>query len=135
MALMSGFYTRLKPILHVKRSGRTTLCLLSNVNMRFPPLDVLKSWPTPNYIDPVTRGWENRIIIISLFPLVFLAISVRVFTRLRISRSFGLDDWLILAAIVCFLSFSSVLDVLMKLVSHHWIHDYLFARGSAISME
>lgn len=79
--------------------------LLFNVKMRLPPLDVLKSWPTPNYIDPVMRGWENRILIIVLFPLVFLAISIRVFTRLRISRSFGVDDWLILAAFVCFLFF------------------------------
>ncbi|CAG8973500.1 hypothetical protein HYALB_00002825 [Hymenoscyphus albidus] len=67
--------------------------------MQLPPLE-------PNYVDPVTRGWEHRIIIILVFPLVLVIVGIRIFTRLRISRSFGVDDWLIIAAPVCFLSIS-----------------------------
>ena len=69
--------------------------------MQLPPADVLASWPTPNYVDPVARGPANLIMNVILYPLVCLAIFLRLFTRLRISKSFGVDDWLILASLVC----------------------------------
>jgi hypothetical protein len=75
--------------------------------MRLPPLAVIASWPTPNYIDPTRRGWANLITNAVLYPLVCVALFIRVFTRLRISRSFGVDDWLILVAIVSLTSTKS----------------------------
>jgi hypothetical protein len=68
--------------------------------MQLPPLSVIESWPTPNYVDPVVRGPENIILNLIFFPLVCLVIALRVFTRLRISKNFGIDDWLILASLV-----------------------------------
>ncbi|KAF4631238.1 hypothetical protein G7Y89_g6889 [Cudoniella acicularis] len=68
--------------------------------MQLPPLNVIVSWPTANYINPATRGWANVYVNIVLYPLVFIAIAIRVYTRLRISRSFGLDDWFIVVALL-----------------------------------
>jgi len=55
-----------------------------------------------NDINPITRG--NAIIIVNgiMYPFVILVIGIRVYTRIRISKSFGSDDYLILAALVCF---------------------------------
>jgi hypothetical protein len=71
--------------------------------MQLPPSSVIESWPTPNYVDPVVRGPENVILNLIFCPLVGLVIALRVFTRLRISKNFGIDDWLILASLVRFL--------------------------------
>ncbi|CZR65357.1 related to L-fucose permease [Phialocephala subalpina] len=67
--------------------------------MQIPSFAVLESWPTPNYTDPATRGPENIIITLIFYPLVCLIVGIRIYTRLRISKSFGPDDWLILAAL------------------------------------
>ncbi|KAM0182246.1 hypothetical protein ACHAPF_001135 [Botrytis cinerea] len=47
--------------------------------MQLPSPEILASWPIPNYDNPETRG---------------------LYTRLGMSKTFGLDDWLILAAMV-----------------------------------
>ncbi|RMY26120.1 hypothetical protein D0867_00258 [Hortaea werneckii] len=63
--------------------------------MRFPPLEVLSTWPTPNYDDPKTRGQASLIVnIISLF-LVLVAVALRVYSRTSVRRWFGLDDIMI----------------------------------------
>jgi len=81
--------------------------------MRLPPLEVIASWPTPNYDDPVTRGPAPIIFNLVLFPLVCFFMALRMYTRLRISKSFGRDDWLIFAALVC----SPIQSSLLKLTS------------------
>jgi len=48
-----------------------------------------------------------------LYPLVCAALGIRVYTRLRISRSFGWDDWLILLSFVC-LPVLNVEDLLIE---------------------
>ncbi|PQE23730.1 integral membrane protein [Rutstroemia sp. NJR-2017a WRK4] len=66
--------------------------------MRLPPPEVIASWPAPNYINPERHG--NAVIIVDavFFLLALLILLIRIYTRLRISKSFGLDDWLIVAA-------------------------------------
>ncbi|PVH81161.1 hypothetical protein DL98DRAFT_174500 [Cadophora sp. DSE1049] len=68
--------------------------------MQMPSASVILSWPRPNYDDPVTTGPANVIITCIFYPLVCIIIGIRCYTRLRISRSFGWDDWLILAAMI-----------------------------------
>jgi len=69
--------------------------------MQLPPADVILSWPTPNYVNPKdVRGFQLPIITFVLFPIVLITVALRVFTRLFISRSFGVDDWFLLAAVV-----------------------------------
>jgi hypothetical protein len=67
--------------------------------MRFPPPEVIASWPTPNYIDPETRG-PALIVIESIFLSVSLAcVGLRLYVRRGImSAKVELDDWLMVAA-------------------------------------
>lgn len=61
---------------------------------------VILSWPTPNYANPVTRG--NALLVVnSIFiALVVIFVGLRMYTRLIIKRWFGLDDVFILLALV-----------------------------------
>ncbi|ESZ90857.1 hypothetical protein SBOR_8749 [Sclerotinia borealis F-4128] len=68
--------------------------------MQLPSLEVLASWPAPNYVDPETRGNAVLIVNVILFPVALLIVLIRLYTRLQISKSFGLDDWLIAAAML-----------------------------------
>jgi hypothetical protein len=65
------------------------------------PLEMIASWPKPNYVDPIRRGPSIIILNIILYTLVLVIVSIRTYTRLRISRSFGIDDAFILIAMAC----------------------------------
>ena len=69
--------------------------------MKLPPLSVIASWPTPNYINPVTRGNAALVVNIVMISLSFIVTCLRLYTRLRITRSAGLDDVFIAIAMVC----------------------------------
>jgi hypothetical protein len=70
-----------------------------------PPAEVIASWPTPNYIDPVTRGPDLLIVSIVFTSLAFVLTSLRIYTRLWITGSFGVDDLLGVVALVRALPF------------------------------
>jgi hypothetical protein len=61
---------------------------------------VAASWPAPNYANPETRGPAGKIIGSTLISLVTVVIILRTYTRQFISKSFGLDDTLILLSYV-----------------------------------
>jgi hypothetical protein len=61
---------------------------------------VVLSWPLPNYVDPVRRGWGIVILIIILFVLTAIAVSARLWARLVIQSSAGVDDAIIVACMV-----------------------------------
>jgi hypothetical protein len=88
--------------------------------MILPPLDVVESWPLPNYVDPITRGPANLVVNLVLFPLVCVLVALRLYTRLHISRSSGPDDWLILASLVRSLPSTSIITLTVA-VSHRRI--------------
>lgn len=66
----------------------------------FFPLSTLQNWPTPNYVNPERRGPAATIVVSVLLGLVTLILIIRIYTRVRISRGFGLDDVLIIFAYV-----------------------------------
>ena len=85
--------------------------------MRDVPLSVIASWPTPNYVNPVTNATSIVICTAVCIPIITIVVLLRVYTRacivkyvLRISgvvrtmadndRAFGIDDWLIIPAAV-----------------------------------
>lgn len=56
------------------------------------------SWPPPNYVDPVTRG-DGIVIASAVFgSLATIAIALRAYSRMCITRTFGSDDVLVLLA-------------------------------------
>jgi hypothetical protein len=68
--------------------------------MRAIPLEVLASWPAPNYVDPVTRPSA-----LYLVPIIGLALSttfalLRFYSRAVIIKHFGVDDVLMILAVV-----------------------------------
>lgn len=69
--------------------------------MRLPPPQVLLTWPTPNYVDPLTRGNDALIVNIVCLSFAFVVTLLRLYTRLKITYSPGLDDALIVIALVC----------------------------------
>ncbi|OAG14375.1 hypothetical protein CC77DRAFT_918980, partial [Alternaria alternata] len=69
-----------------------------------PPLSVVASWPAPNYVNPEGRGRVTTIIAGILSPITFFVIFARIWVRFYLQRNPGLDDWLMIAALVCSLS-------------------------------
>jgi len=67
---------------------------------KMPPLAVIATWPTPNYIDPVTRGPEVVVVSVILGGLAVAVVAARIYARVHILKSFGIDDGLILLATV-----------------------------------
>ena len=68
--------------------------------MLMPPVEIIASWPTPDYDNPETYGPAGHAIIISLTSLVILILAIRLYTRKNITKGFGLDDILIVVAFV-----------------------------------
>ncbi|KAK1815506.1 hypothetical protein LTR12_010057 [Friedmanniomyces endolithicus] len=66
--------------------------------MRLPPLSVLISWPTPDYVHPVTHGPALLIVNVIFITLVTVAVVGRLYSRLVVKQWFGVDDSLILLA-------------------------------------
>lgn len=65
-----------------------------------PPIEEILSWPTPNYVDPETRGPVLAAINHTFLALCVVLVAARIYTRLRIVRWFGWDDVLIIVALV-----------------------------------
>ena len=68
--------------------------------MHDPPPSVFLSWPAPNFVDPQTKGLGLTIITLFFIVLVLVVVTLRFWTRLRITGSAGVDDVLIGFAIV-----------------------------------
>ncbi|RJE22605.1 integral membrane protein [Aspergillus sclerotialis] len=66
--------------------------------MQLPPPSVLKAFPEPNYVNPHTRGPGVLIVNIVMLCLAFVVTCLRLYTRLKITTSPGLDDALIIFA-------------------------------------
>jgi hypothetical protein len=62
--------------------------------------EVEATWPAPNYINPVRHGNGLAVQICLLMALTIAAWSSRVYSRVFFRRNFGIDDWLILPAMV-----------------------------------
>ncbi|KAF2836950.1 hypothetical protein M501DRAFT_978701 [Patellaria atrata CBS 101060] len=65
------------------------------------PLDVLLSFPLPNYEDPEERGPALVIVNAIFIFLVCVTVGLRIYVRVRIKRWLGSDDAFIVLAFVC----------------------------------
>ncbi|KAI0852723.1 hypothetical protein F5Y00DRAFT_257982 [Daldinia vernicosa] len=66
-----------------------------------------------NFTNPESRSHQLYILIAVLSPIVFLVGSLRIYSRLRITRSFGADDWICIAATILTLSYSALILTLL----------------------
>lgn len=67
--------------------------------MQLLPAAVLATW-TPNYVNPTTRGHGAMIINVVFIILAIIVVGLRLYTRLRITCSTGVDDILIVIALL-----------------------------------
>lgn len=79
--------------------------------MQYPPVAVLLSYPTPNYVNPEQHGPALIITLSILFPSALLVVGLRTYTRVIIAKSFGWDDGIILVAFV-------------RISNHQFVHLY-----------
>ena len=66
-----------------------------------PPIEVIASWPRANFVNPETHSKAYTVIASILGPLALICVVARVWARAYIQKKPGLDDWLILASLVC----------------------------------
>jgi hypothetical protein len=66
-----------------------------------PPLEVIASWPPANLVNPEGRGTVVTPIAAILSPITFFVVFARLWVRFYLQRNAGVDDWLMVAAIVC----------------------------------
>ena len=57
-------------------------------------------WPVPNYVNPERYGPSLFIVHGVFYPIVLAMLAIRIYTRLYISKCFGLDDLLALFSMV-----------------------------------
>ncbi|KAF3047450.1 hypothetical protein E8E12_007053 [Didymella heteroderae] len=93
------------------------------------PLDVILSWPSPNYNDPVTQ--PKRVLVFSCIigPISIALLCARLWVRIHMQHNAGWDDWLMLAAAFPM----SALTVIFPLVTevyrfdrHAWDVEYKY---------
>ncbi|KAI1212383.1 uncharacterized protein F4807DRAFT_457879 [Annulohypoxylon truncatum] len=66
--------------------------------MQLPPTSVIESWPTPNYVNPETRGRLGMIVGLLLAVMVTITLAIRLYARKWLTQRFGLDDVFIMLA-------------------------------------
>ncbi|KAA8894442.1 hypothetical protein FN846DRAFT_912909 [Sphaerosporella brunnea] len=64
--------------------------------------DVPSTWPPPNYVNPERKGNGLMVQLCILMVLTLSILAMRIYSRVFLRRIFGIDDWLILPAIVLF---------------------------------
>lgn len=69
-------------------------------DIRPVPAAVVAGWPRPNYADPQRRGPALVVVNSLLLALAVGVVGLRLYTRLRVCRSAGLDDLFIGLAVV-----------------------------------
>lgn len=65
-----------------------------------PPLEVILKFPHPNYVNPERHSWAIPAMSIALFGVALIVVAIRLYVRLRITRSTGADDALIALAMI-----------------------------------
>ena len=62
---------------------------------------VFAEWPTPNYLDPVKHGPALTVVNVLFFVLMTVVLTLRLYSKVIVKKSFGLDDVLICFSWVC----------------------------------
>ncbi|KAF2771064.1 hypothetical protein EJ03DRAFT_44847 [Teratosphaeria nubilosa] len=69
--------------------------------MRLPPLDILLTWPTPNYEHPKTHGPALLCVNLIFITLVIIAVLGRFYSRIVVKKWYGADDTMCALALLC----------------------------------
>ncbi|KAF2704640.1 hypothetical protein K504DRAFT_461392 [Pleomassaria siparia CBS 279.74] len=86
--------------------------------MRFPPPEVLMTFPKPNYVDPVTRGPALIIVELTLLPIALICVALRLWIRIGWLHKSWWDDWLMVVAMI--FSCGTTVLVIMATTMYGW---------------
>ncbi|KAF2677970.1 hypothetical protein K458DRAFT_377526 [Lentithecium fluviatile CBS 122367] len=106
-----------------------------------PPLEVMLSWPTPNYANPVTRPKTILILACVLGPLTICLLLARLWVRIRMQSNAGLDDWLMVAALPFIIALTVIIPMssdIYKFNTHVWDIDpryFIIQRKYVLAIE
>lgn len=64
------------------------------------PPHIVAEWPAPNYAHPETKGPALPTVVLLFYVLAFFALCLRLYDKLKISRRFFAEDYLIILAMV-----------------------------------
>ncbi|PVH95173.1 hypothetical protein DM02DRAFT_732020 [Periconia macrospinosa] len=91
---------------------------------RFPTLEEMASWPKPNFINPETQQPLALGLNTVMTFVVVSFISTRFYSRTRLVKALGLDDWIMLLAAICQVANNIVIIISMdkkyKMGYHMW---------------
>ncbi|KAK2800356.1 hypothetical protein FQN50_008172 [Emmonsiellopsis sp. PD_5] len=83
--------------------------------MQVPPVNVIASWPRPNFEDPEYQGPQLAIVGIVFTTISIFVVILRIWVRMVMKRNAGWDDWLIVLATVAW-ALQLLLAIVMMLV-------------------
>ncbi|TLD15181.1 hypothetical protein PspLS_10722 [Pyricularia sp. CBS 133598] len=63
--------------------------------------NVVATWPPPNHTNPQRRGPALLVIELTILPIALITLLLRLYVRVRIVKSYGWDDWFMVAAAAC----------------------------------
>ncbi|KAF4826620.1 hypothetical protein CGCTS75_v008971 [Colletotrichum tropicale] len=86
--------------------------------MRFPPPEVVKSWPPPNYVDPEERGPALLIIESISLSFALICLLLRLYVRIFMMRKSWWDDWFMVGAAI--FSISVTVCVILATQLYGW---------------
>ncbi|KAF0321855.1 integral membrane protein [Colletotrichum asianum] len=86
--------------------------------MRFPPPEVVKSWPPPNHVDPEERGPALLIIESISLSFALICLLLRLYVKIFMMRKSWWDDWLMVGAAI--FSISVTVCVILATQLYGW---------------
>ncbi|KAH8731068.1 hypothetical protein GQ44DRAFT_699292 [Phaeosphaeriaceae sp. PMI808] len=86
--------------------------------MRSPPPEIRKTWPKPNYVNPVTRGSTLMAVELTLLPIAMVVVFLRMWVRVGWLKKAWYDDYLMLLAMV--FSIGTTVLVIMATQLYGW---------------
>ena len=95
----------------------------SNFAMRIPPLEVILAWPTPNYINPVTRGHSSVVFNAIFIAIVTFIVILRLYLRIGVRKRVGMDDAFLALSYVRIDCGFSLHAILTRLDIRSWPYD------------
>ncbi|KAK8855978.1 integral membrane protein [Apiospora arundinis] len=106
--------------------------------MKFPPPEVIASWPKPDYEHPRAQGPAGEIAVYALTGVVTVMLAIRMYTRIHITRGFGMDDAFIVTAYIFATGFTGISILASRTVGwgvHIYdVETYKFKTGLKIVM-
>ncbi|KAK2784250.1 hypothetical protein FQN53_008690 [Emmonsiellopsis sp. PD_33] len=101
-----------------------------------PPVDVIASWPRPNFENPEYQGPQLAIVGIVFTAISIFVVILRIWVRMGIKRNAGWDDWLIILAMpfVIGTTVTAILGTKYGWGYHIWDVNLNHLRGWAMQM-